>query len=607
MKRNIIFTVLTLTFIFILSISAFASYEMIKTEVLKDGDIYVGKVYINDVFICRFYSKNENNLKLKITNVASRLEKFISDSTPLDTLESANASREAIVKSKNDILFTVNSSELEPGTFSYHNTASEFLDNLIKAIKTLPEVKFSETIIVVPKADTVTVEFTGVRNDGYTLEEYDKSIVEIVSKSAGSFKLKGVGTGNSPLYFVYPPLKKRLTVVVKETAGSIPKSMKVTVTGNPATPDVIKEAVMLNLHQKIEARHKAHIHIDKGSLNKIGKLYPNKGKSLYIPVSLTGKYLFKVSGKVYVQIENRPLYTSGATYLMVSDRPETIVNNGKLFEGRIQDYGLHRMLFHHKCYEYSYPRNMQVRLVNDSKESCYVYIIKGYADGYGELDTGFYGGRNYFLTYLSRKGYVIEISPDSVSTVFAKYLKPGEITSGLMNFQVLNGPLPNVIIQSSTYRHSNYQHLDLSEGKEVHPRGIFASPDLNLKYKHYMGEAYTFIDVGNKPFLKEITTGEPCYGNYGVFYNMDISIINDKNYAKKCEILLQARAGPAKAVLLLDGTPVIISNTIYFPNEKLLKKLTVGPKQTKNVKILTFPMAGINYPILILVKSFRDY
>lgn len=595
-----------LIFIFMSIIPVLAGYEMIKTQITRDDARFIGKVFLNDILVCKFYSEDELNLKLKINNIAARLDKLVSDSVKTQDIKCVAGPREAIIKTNKDILFTVNAAELTPGEYSFLPPAKEYLENLKKALNSLPDIKFSQNIIIIPRGKSVRVKITGAENDRYTMEEYDESVIEITEKTSDYIEIKGVALGSTPLYFVYPPLKKLLVVGVKEMAGHLPAGLRVNVTGNPATADVIKEAVLQNLRQNISAKHKVHTNIDDRALRSVGSLYPGKTRAVTIPVSLSGENFIPVKKGVSVQIENKPMALNNTSYLLVSDRPETILNNGKLFESKLLDYGSHRLLFHHKCYEYSYPRKLEARIINDSSESSFVYVIRGFVHEYNELYAGFYGGKKFFENLLGRRGYVVEVKPNSKLSVLSENLKPGEIVSGLINFQVIRGALPKIIMQSSTYRHSNYFMYDLSEGKKVHPRGTFPNPDLELKYQHNIGEAYTFIDIGNTPFLKEITTGEPCYGNYGAFYYLDISIVNKYPYEKDCEILFQARAGPARAVFVIDGSLFVVSNTVYFPNELLLKKYRLGPHQTKKVKILTFPMAGINYPVVVLVKSFKN-
>lgn len=585
----------------------FAQNEMVVAQFSKENGKTIGKVFLNNVFICKFYSEEENNLKLKINNIVIRLEKLVSDSVSADEIKCALGTKEAIVKTDKDILFTVNGKELGVEDYSYFNTAKEYAENLKTALGTLPDIKFSENIVVVAKGKSTRVKITGLTDDKYTLEKYNESVISIGAKTEDFIEINGLACGDTKIDFIYPPVKKQILVIVKESAGNIPDSIRVVVTGSPAPASIVRDAVLSNLTNKIEAKHMVSVNINKNSINSLGPVYPYKSKVINIPVTLSGPGFIKASKSVYVQIENTPITLNRTTYLFASDRPETIVNNGKLFDGQIRDLGAHRLLFHHKCYEYSNKRKLEIRVINDTDESSFVYIIKGYALDSNELYAGFYGGKSFFRTLLARNGYVLEIKPHTYSNVIEENLNPGQIIGGLVNFQVIKGSLPKVIVQSSTYKHSNYQHRELSEGKLVHPRGTFADPDLKLSYEHYLGEEYTFVDIGASPFLKEIDGGEPCYGNYGAFYNVDISLINDKDYDKECQILLQARAGPARAVLLLDGKLVVLSKTIYFPNEVLLGKYTVRAGQTKKVNIITFPMGGINYPIVILAKSFNDH
>ena len=585
----------------------FAQNEMVAAQFSKENGKLIGKVFLNNIFICKFYSEEENNLKLKINNIVIRLEKLVSDSVPADEIKCVLGTKEAIIKTDKDILFTVNGKELGVDDYSYFNTAKEYAENLKTALGTLPDIKFSENIIVIQRGKSARIQITGLTDDKYTLEKYNGSVISIGAKTENFIEINGLACGDTKINFIYPPVKKQIIVIVRESAGNIPDSIRVVVTGNPAPAAIVKAAVQANLMNKIEAKHRVNVNINKNSINSLGAIYSYKSKVINIPVTLSGPGFIKASKSVYVQIENTPIALNRTTYLFASDRPETIVNNGKLFDGQIRDLGAHRLLFHHKCYEYSNKRKLEIRLINDTDESSFVYIIKGYALDSNELYAGFYGGENFFRALLARNGYVVEVMPHTYSNVIETSLNPGEIVGGLVNFQVIKGSLPKVIVQSSTYKHSNYQNRELSEGKLVHPRGTFADPDLKLSYEHYLGEEYAFIDIGAAPFLKEIDGGEPCYGNYGAFYNVDISLINDKDYEKECQILLQARAGPARAVLLLDGKLVVLSETIRFPNEVLLGKYKIRAGQTKKVNIITFPMGGINYPVLILVKSFNDH
>ncbi|MBI2252919.1 MAG: hypothetical protein HYU63_09325 [Armatimonadetes bacterium] len=389
----------------------------------------------------------------------------------------------------------------------------------------------------------------------------------------------------------------------KLPAGTIPQKITVRLTGKHIPLKLLKEAIFFEINKNIKLNKGAYYLINNfKSLNKIKAPMPGEKKNLFIFVRLAGKKYIPLEGKINLIIFNEILPESEEKFLIISNNPESINKRGKIFEENLKDFSAHRFLFHHKNASFTANCSVSLNLINPGKNKTALYFISGIsAPMISELGAGHLAAVRYLSYWHLKIGRIIEIAPGKQFTVFSIKLAPQEILSGIIRFQVLEGDLPKITLSANNC-FSRPQEKIVIANNSLRPQGVFPFPQIVQNYRHFIGNSYTFMVVGDEPFLKEISTKMPCYGNFGVYYKINLDIENPFDVPKTSILYFVPRSGPARATILFEEE-IIETPTIMNAEEIFIKAFIVDPKKIKHISLLIFPESGSNYPVHLVVKS----
>ena len=85
-------------------------------------------------------------------------------------------------------------------------------------------------------------------------------------------------------------------------------------------------------------------------------------------------------------------------------------------------------------------------------------------------------------------------------------------------------------------------------------------------------------------------------------YDINVRVENPTTETKKIRVLFEPSAGLASGVFIIDGI-MVSAKYAKPPSEVPLASYNLKPGEIRNVKIMTVPVAGSNYPATLVVRS----
>ncbi|HXE72513.1 MAG TPA: hypothetical protein VNO81_07600, partial [Candidatus Nitrosotenuis sp.] len=212
------------------------------------------------------------------------------------------------------------------------------------------------------------------------------------------------------------------------------------------------------------------------------------------------------------------------------------------------------------------------------------------------------------LVDLQQRGqsYIVQVPPGRELVLDRRLLKAGQTVSGMGWLEVLEGgPVQLVVRALETDGRTSQRELPAPDtgGALGTGEGLF-EPYRQEDYFHQAGSAYTFIPLGGEPYGRDPQTGEINPGNFGLVYRLRIRIDNPAGETRLAWLDFVPRAGPARAILFLDGRLVETPMQEYAASLRLAT-WTLEPGQSVETSVETFPQAGSNYPAFLVVGSGR--
>jgi hypothetical protein len=197
------------------------------------------------------------------------------------------------------------------------------------------------------------------------------------------------------------------------------------------------------------------------------------------------------------------------------------------------------------------------------------------------------------------RGYVIRIAPGRSHRVEQILLKPSQTVSGMLWLRTLSGS-GRLRVQARSF--DNFEPLAMKpwEPSARTARGTFPGEILR-EVVYRVGSPYLYEDLGGEPYVSGLNGQAKSPGNFGVVYRYQLVFDNPGPDSQECWLQVSARGGPARACLWLDGE--LLVSDLLKAEPKLLKRWNVAPQSRHTVFLETFPQAGSNYPLSLVLSS----
>jgi hypothetical protein len=331
-----------------------------------------------------------------------------------------------------------------------------------------------------------------------------------------------------------------------------------------------------------------------------------------IPVKIDGQNYIPCNEMVRLTIDNVGFLRTFPKYVLVSNLPELIIEDGDLFQGYVKSGEPVRYFYHHRNSPDSPRRNFYISLKNESDKPVKVFLSPiGAGPTNDEIFVGHQALSSYFDYRNTGMGWFAVIKPGTSYILEMRPMKTSETISGVGYVNITEGNglkftcYATTVPGSASPKQANQlDKISTQEKpkKEVRTsKGIFPA-FIKIDESHEIGNKFTYVYLGGEPFQKDAFNGKPNYGNYGSFYDIDLSIKNPQTIEKEAQIYFIPSGGPARGILEIDGK-IIETSLIANAQRFLLKKVSVKPGETQKVKLITMPQGGSYYPVKIVVES----
>jgi hypothetical protein len=171
-----------------------------------------------------------------------------------------------------------------------------------------------------------------------------------------------------------------------------------------------------------------------------------------------------------------------------------------------------------------------------------------------------------------------------------------------MQFQVIEGgPVDLVVHVRVPYLLDHTVMTDLGPSAFPHPRGTFPGSVVEIAREQAAHQPGPVADLGVMSNLRDIRTGEPLVGDYGVLYRLRLRLVNPTDREVTTVLVANASGGLARGLFYVDGTPVDAGLMRPF-EDRDIATFTVLAGATRDIMVVTMPVAGSFYPVRLVLR-----
>ncbi len=399
-------------------------------------------------------------------------------------------------------------------------------------------------------------------------------------------------------------LTRDVPVRVAETAGSIPDSISIRVTGRPATPLFLREQAFEAAVAAAVTKPGAAVFASQDSVDVSSPLKVDDVTTIDVPLIVQGEKYFSVQGTTRVRVENFAQPVVGPKSLLVSDFPETLKDNGILFTADLMAKFAERFLYYHYNPGTQPDRRIVLKAQNTSNQPATVQFIAGEAGPESnEMEVGHLSTQRFLVRLAQNEGTVVTIPGNSTVTLMQQGLPARSVVSGLMQLNEIEGARLHLTLVAQDAGDPIEGPIPTSAllvGDRPHARGIYPIPEFYFDYNYDAEGPDLEIPIGQIP-LPNLVQGQTLAGDYGVLQSVTIRMVNnDRRNARQLALYASPRGGKATGTFVIDRVLVQAHTMAAFGHYKL-RQYTIAPGSFVRTEIVTMPEGGSSYPLQLIV------
>jgi len=399
-------------------------------------------------------------------------------------------------------------------------------------------------------------------------------------------------------------LDATLAVSVLAYAGKAYPSTSVTITGDPASSSYVAEAAAAAAQLVAYPQPGAHVIAAPEDVRGNIELAPDNSVSVTVPLSMAGPGYAPYHQDIRVLVTNLAQPGIGPKNLLVSDFPETIVENGTLFYSDVTFEQPARLLYYHYANSASQPRMVVVKAQNNGIESSLLELISGIAGPNANiLAVGHESTKRFLVNEAASQGQVFEVPAHATVNVVDQLLPAGTLVSGLMQLRVISGSGVRVavVVQDASEIPVGPISDTLLSSAVKHARGVYSVPDFYYDLSYSVGSDPAVLLIGKLP-LPNLVQGEVLGGDYGVKQSASLTLLNPTGSDARVGMWFEPRGGRATGTFLINGELVQL-HPVEFGRPALVRGFMVPAHGYQRVNIVTMPEGGSSYPVRVLFAS----
>jgi hypothetical protein len=494
-----------------------------------------------------------------------------------------------------------------------HELVGSWRESLQKAL-TLPGLAASSEEVTIPVKEGRQITFRGAARGPVSIafqnfEENESPVRVQLDEKKRTIRLEGVKAGKETLLLTEEGATVKITVMVKKYAAKLDPARTLTLTGQSVTSDFIAPYLEPHALQMIHAEPGATIRVGKPSTLPT-RLKVGTVQNVTLPIAVFGSEMITVERTLTIPVTVKDLPRESRETLLYSNNPERISKAQTLYAARVPP-GMVRVLYHHLS---NLPTRavFTAELINDSNQMIQIQVGSTTQEPLADPTfVGFKATTEFFPLLESGTGAIVGIPPGQRIAFVRTELDPELTLSGLAQLRIVSGASPLLRVAVATPDTANlipslWQDYSippsiLSEARstamvETH---VYPNPVQKVSERYQVGGKFAFVSIGRVP-IKSVTSNQ-LDGNYGVLYDITLSLINQTSESEVVNLRFEPSGGLAGGVFLIDGKRVEITRT-NMPEETTIATYKLLPREIREVKIRTMPLAGSNYPARIIVS-----
>ena len=399
-------------------------------------------------------------------------------------------------------------------------------------------------------------------------------------------------------------LERTVAVRVAELAGDIPSDVSLRVTGRPASTEFLREQALAAAVARVVPRAGARIVATPESVDVRDALRVDDLATIDVPIIISGDAYFTVQGTTHVHVENFAQPRIRPRSLLVSDFPETLKENGILFNADLDARSTDRFLYYH----YNPPEQPDRRIVldvqNPSSQPALVQYISGIAGpGTNEMEVGHLATQRFLVREAQNEGTVVTIPGNATVSLMSQALPSRQTASGIMQLHEIEGaPLHlTLVAQNATDPVDGpIPNSALLVGDRPHARGVYSIPEFFFDYSYDAEGPNLEMPIGQIP-LPNLMRGQTLAGDYGVEQSLTVRMVNnDRHNAREIALYASPRGGRATGTFVIDRVLVQAHAMPPYGHYKL-RQYSIPPGSFVRTEIVTMPEGGSSYPLRLIV------
>jgi hypothetical protein len=461
-------------------------------------------------------------------------------------------------------------------------------------------------IVLLPEGGTVAVGSTQVIAVSSVMGTiaavvHDPTIVDAaIDQDARTITLTGKAPGTTDITVSDSRgLTKELPVRVAFNAGDIAPFATIQLTGDPASNDFVRLQVANLAASLARPRDGAQVVATADDVPFDGNLGQDDVADIDVPVLIQGQQYFSVEGKTRVRVENVAAPRIAPDFLMVSDSPERLTENGLLFEADLRNDTPSRFLYFHYNPPGQPDRRVVLRAQNNSDEPATLQFISGSGGpSPNEMSAGHDSTKLFLVRLLQNEGRLLVVPARSSLNIVAHDLPAGTTSSNMLQLRVLNGAAVHLTLFAQDATSDPQESLASTEllGSAVkHARGIYNLPEFHLFTQWSVNAPYLQLAIGQIPVPNTIQ-GEALAGDYGILQSFVVNVQNPNPRPQAIAIYENPRGGRATGTYIIDGVLVQSHQVPAFSRYKV-RQYVVPAKGFVRVTIDTMAEGGSSYPL----------
>lgn len=395
-------------------------------------------------------------------------------------------------------------------------------------------------------------------------------------------------------------LTRDVQVRVAYYAGDVAPQTTLSITGDPASADFVRQEVAAAVVRAAHPRPGAQIVVSTDDVPFTGTLAQDRVAVVNVPVLIQGTDYIEVDATTRVEIRNVAAPRISPDSLMVSDYPERLEENGTLFTADLRSDQPSRFLYFHYNPPGQPPRRVVLRVDNSSPEPANVQFISGRGGPTSnEMEAGHVATRAFLIDVVQNQGRLITIPGNSSLTIAEQDLPPGTIVCNLLQLRALSGNgSVHLSLTAQPAAGEDVAGGALLEGAHKHARGIYPIPEFYYAAQWNVNEDYLEVPIGQIPLPNDLQ-GQALAGDYGVLQSFVVTMHNPLSTPQAVAVYENPRGGRATGTYIIDGVLVQSHQVPPFSRYKV-RQYVIPARGFVRVTIVTMPEAGSSYPLRLI-------